>query len=71
MSTPDAKTIIKEAMGYTKEPHPSCQTCTHSQTDEDQTGMWFYSCRLNPAFHFTVDGSARCNHFDRKENLKP
>ncbi len=61
-------TAIKAHMGYTNEEPPKCRDCKHSCEDEDQAGMWYHTCQLNPAITFTVAATGRCKHFAGKDN---
>lgn len=67
MSSADITTTVasvKLLMGYTEEQPVQCVHCKHSREEEDQAGLWYFTCRLNPAVTFTVKRDARCKHFE-------
>lgn len=51
---------IKAHMGYTEEKPQVCSKCKHAVGGEDQAGMWYYTCALNPVILFQVKEGARC-----------
>lgn len=54
---------LRREMGYRETNDAICNNCSHSFTDPE----YGLKCGFNRAFTFTVQETAKCDHFNRDE----